>query len=65
MTDDNMKRWIDSATYGQLLRKWWFATAGDPFFQGEIGQYYSKVMAERRDADPGEHVRSSKHIGWD
>ena len=64
MTAEEMKRWIDTATYEELLSKWRFAVAGDPFFQGEIGAYYAKVMAERRAADPDEHVRASKAIGW-
>lgn len=51
MTEQQMREWIDNASYEELLRKWRFAPVGDPFFQGEMGQYYSKVMAEKRDAD--------------
>jgi hypothetical protein len=65
MTEDSMKYWIDNASYESLLNKWRNAPAGDPFFQGETGQYYSKVMARKRDeAGPGEAVRASKNIGW-
>jgi hypothetical protein len=64
MTEKEMREWIDNADYEALLRKWRFAPPGDPFFQGEIGQYYSKVMAEKRDADPAGAVRASKRIGW-
>ncbi len=65
--DAKMKAWIDGATYEQLLRRWRFSPAGgDPIFQGEIGQYYSKVMAQKRDeVGPAEHVRASKTIGWE
>ena len=50
MTNEEMKRWIDGATYEQLLSKWRFAPVGSHWFRNEIGDYYSKVMAEKRDA---------------
>src|ERR1017187_5649081 len=59
------KKWIDEATYEQLLSRWRNGPFGDSMFQGETGEYYSKVMKERR-AQPGgndEHVRASKNIG--
>jgi len=60
-----MKRWIDNASYEELLRKWRFAAAGDPFFRRDVGEYYSKKMAERR-AEVGNaaHVAASKALGW-
>lgn len=64
MTQQEMKNWIDTASYISLLEKWRFAPAGDPFFKGEIGEYYAKVMSERRDKNPDEHVSASKTIGW-
>lgn len=61
-----MKKWIDEASYEQLLSKWRFARVGDPMFQGEIGDYYAKVMFRKRDELPeGEASRVSKRIGWD
>ena len=45
------KKWIDEASYEDLLRKWRFAPAGDPMFQGDTGEYYSKVMNEQRSAE--------------
>jgi len=61
----NMKDWIDNASYEELLSKWRFAPIGDLFFQGEIGNYYSKKMAEKRkEMDISEHVKISKNIGW-
>ena len=62
---DKEKEWIDNASYESLLSHWRFAPVGDPMFQGDTGKYYAKVMAERRDADPDKHVRSSKTIGWE
>ena len=64
MNAEQMKNWIDNASYQQLLSKWRFSPSGDPFFEGEIGEYYSKVMAERKAADPGAAVAASKAIGW-
>ena len=60
-----MKSWISSADYETLLRKWRFGEVGDPFFQGEVGKYYSKTMFAKRDAlSHEEQVRASKNIGW-
>jgi len=57
------KSWIDNSSYEGLLSRWRFAPAGDPMFTGDTGQYYKKVMAEKRAADPGGHVAASKSIG--
>ena len=64
-TETEMIEWIDNASYEELLRKWRFAPAGDPFFQGDIGKYYEKVLAGRKKEVGGaEHSRLSKKIGW-
>lgn len=64
MTNEEMKNWIDNASYYSLLAKWRSSPSGSPFFQGEIGQYYKEVLARKRDADPGGAVDASKSIGW-
>ena len=59
------KKWIDEASYEDLLRKLRFAPAGDPMFIDDtVYEYYSKVVQERKAADPAAHVRASKSIGW-
>ncbi len=59
------KAWIDGATYEELLRRWRMAPVGAPMFQGDTGDYYSKVIAEKRQAAGQEaHVAASKSIGW-
>lgn len=58
------KEWIDNATYRALLDRWRNAPVGDLIFQGDTGDYYSKVMKERRALDPAGHVAASKSIGW-
>ncbi len=66
MTTEEMKIWLDNASYEQLLSKWRFASAGDPYFQGEVGEYYSKIMKEKRDSvSNAEQVAASKSIGWE
>jgi len=63
--DPKIKQWIDNASYEELLRRWRFAPAGDPCFAGEMGTYYSNVMAQKRMAvSHDEQVRTSKRIGW-
>ena len=70
MTKDEMRIWIDNASYEKLLGHWlghWrSASVGDPFFVGEIGDYYKKKMAEKRnEVGDAEHVRASKSIRWE
>lgn len=48
MTNEH-KLWIDNASYYELLEKWRFAPVGDAFFKGDTGDYYAKVMAQRRE----------------
>ena len=59
--EDKMKQWIDEASYGELLRRWRSAPAGDPIFQRPMGDYYAEVM-ERKKAEvgPGAAVAASK-----
>jgi len=62
--DQDQKDWIDNVSYEQLLHRWRFSKSGDEIFQGEAGEYYSKVMNERRAlVGNAEHVRLSKKIG--
>jgi hypothetical protein len=58
------KRWIDNASLVELLRKWRHSPADGEMFQGETGEYYSKVMFGKRDADNAAWVRASKEVGW-
>jgi len=63
--DKNVKNWIDTASYETMLERWRFAISGDPMFQGEVGEYYAKVMFAKRVANQEEAVQASKNIGWD
>lgn len=63
LTPEN-KAAIDAKSYTQLLRRWRFAPAGDPWFMGETGKYWSERMAALR-AEGADHVGASKAIGWD
>lgn len=62
LTDEN-KKTIDDKSYTQLLSGNRFAPVGDPWFQGETGDYWLKRMAELIDQD-ADHVGASKAIGW-
>lgn len=60
------RKWIDGASYEQLLRRWRFAPLGDPMFAGDTGDYYGEVMAAKhKNVGDGEHVATSKRIGWE
>lgn len=60
--NDVQKQWIDDASYETLLRHWRLAPPGDIMFRGECGEYYAKVMAEKKD---GLAAETSKKIGWE
>ena len=62
MTPAEMTAWIDGQTYEGLLRWWRFSPPGDPFFQGETGVYYGKVMVQRREQEPDGGVAASKQV---
>jgi len=55
---------IDNYSYEQLLRRWRFAPTGDPWFQGETGDYWGNRMTFLRDQNNEAHVAASKRIGW-
>lgn len=63
LTEENKKH-IDSMSYNALLSGWRFAPVGDPWFEGETGDYWSKRMNELREQG-ADHVGASKRIGWD
>jgi len=58
---------IDAKSYEELLSHWRFAPVGDPWFEGETGEYWSQRMSLLRAAPDGssKHVNASKRIGWD
>ena len=63
---ESQKAWIDNASYEDLLQKWRYAPAGDPFFAGDVGDYYGKVMRKKKAAAGHDaSVQASKNVGWD
>jgi len=65
-THDEMICWIDAATYQQLLERWRNAPCGDHMMIGEIGDYFVRVLREKRgQLTHNEQVTVSKRIGWD
>lgn len=64
LTPEEVKR-IDDMDYETMLRLWRFSPAGNEMFIGERGNYFSKVMFEKRDKDPSAAIRASKAVGWE
>lgn len=59
------KNTIDNMSYETMLTLWRFAPSGHPLMAGDTGDYYSDVMARKKnDIGPGEAVATSKRIGW-
>jgi len=63
LTPEN-KAHIDAMSYEGLLSHWRFAPAGDLWFQGETGVYWSERMGALRTAGAA-HTAASKSIGWE
>jgi len=65
LTPEN-KQIIDNKSYHELLQAVRYSPIGDPWFQGETGEYWMKRMSEVRNmVGHAEHVATSKAIGWD
>lgn len=65
MMTEETKSNINNMSYESMLSLWRNAPSGHPYFQGDTGDYYSKVMAEKRSKEGNAaHVRASKNIGW-
>jgi len=63
--EELLKQWIDRASYYALLDRWRHAPSGDIMFVGELGQYYSHVMAnKKRKLTDAQQVQTSKDVGW-
>lgn len=59
------KEEIDNMSYEDMLYLWRFAPIPSPLFQGESGEYFSKVMmAKKAELTPEEQVTISKNVGW-
>ena len=64
--NEEMIKWIDGASYEDLLRRWRNEPAGSEWFQGEVGHRYVKVMNLRwSETQDAERVAASKRIGWE
>ena len=62
LTPEN-KAHIDSLSYYGLLSHWRFAPVGDPWFEGETGEYWAKRLAEKRQETLDNGVSDSKALG--
>jgi len=62
---EETKKQIDEMDYESMLSLWRFARIGHPMFQGETGDYYSKVMKEKAaKLTDSEKTAISKLVGW-
>lgn len=63
MTTEKRIEAINKMTYHQMLILWRFEPVGSPWFSGEVGDHFKKVMHEKRKS--ADHVAISKSIGWE
>ena len=46
--DEELKEWIDNATYHQLYERWRSASPTDKILHGETCRYYMRIMMEKK-----------------
>jgi len=61
---EKLKREIEAMPMHELIRRIRFSPIDDPYFQGEVGEFFMKVSDEKRKTDPAGHVLASKAVGW-
>ena len=62
---EEKKKYLDSLSFDELLRKWRFEPSGSPLTSGEVGDYFYKIFQEKRaEISPEEFTRISKRVGW-
>ena len=59
---ETTKNFIDGLTYKEMLKLWRFSPTGFALFQGETGEYFSKVMKEKKEKVNAAAI--SKEVGW-
>jgi hypothetical protein len=53
-------------SYVGMLRRWRMTPLGNPLFMDESGDYFKKVMFEKKaQLTEDEQVTASKTVGWD
>jgi hypothetical protein len=56
---------IDKMNYEEMLTLWRFSPSANKLFEGELGDYFTKIMKEKENKlDSGEYAEISKRIGW-
>ena len=58
-----LKEKIDNMSYESMLRQWRFTIFSTPIFQEESGDYFLKIMLEKKKSV--DYVQISKNVGWD
>jgi hypothetical protein len=66
MIREDVKKFVEGATYCQMLSKQRFCPAGDPFFQmdDETWTYWKEQFNIKRAATGDNGVSDSKALGW-
>lgn len=56
---------LENMSYNDMLLRWRHAPMGDPMFLGKNGEYFAKVMREKKaKLSAAEQVAASKNVGW-
>jgi len=59
---EKLKEEINGMSYESMLRQWRSSPFGALIFEGESGDYFLKVMQEKK--KKVDYVQISKNIGW-
>lgn len=65
MENKDTKEWIDAASYKELLKKWRFTPANDPYFENDIAKYLCEVMKQKGESlDPLEREKIGESVSF-
>ena len=63
--EEQMRAWVDEASYEELLMRWRFAPSTDTIFHGDLGRHFVQTMASKKNALAiSDQVTISKRVGW-
>ena len=63
--EEDCKRWLDTASYTELLTLWRHGDLKSPIFQGSIGLYFREIMRTKsKELSEDQLLAASESVGW-
>ncbi len=64
MNTEQMKYWIDHASYHQLLAKQRMEPGDSPWLNGDVGEYLDRALATKRRSTQSKGLRREGKPRW-